>query len=254
MLFATLLFTAPVPAEPVAVRFQEGSVHGFLSLRASDGKLLASGDLTQMVHGNLVVSRLVFHFKDGSVDDEKTTFSQRGVFRLLSDHHIQRGPSFPKPIDVLINAVTGNVTVRYKDKERQKVETNHVDLPPDVANGVILNILKDIPPTQKETKLSYVAATPKPRLVKLFITPEGEESFSAAGASHKAVRFKIKVELGGLVGMIVPLIGKQPADVNVWITAGEAPPAFVKSEGPQYEGGPNWTIEMTSPVWPRAQK
>ena len=37
----------------------------------------------------------------------------------------------------------------------------------------------------------------------------------------------------------------------VWILEGEAP-AFVKSEGPLYFGGPVWRIELTSPVWPKA--
>jgi hypothetical protein len=95
-----------------------------------------------------------------------------------------------------------------------------------------------------------LAATPKPRLVKLVITPAGEDSFSAGGASHKAVRFSVKVELGGLVGLIAPLLGKQPHDTSVWILGGEAP-GFVRSEGPMYQGGPLWRIELASPLWPR---
>lgn len=252
-LFVAILFQPrPLPAEPVAVRYPEGSVHGFLVMRTPEGKLLASGDLTQVIHGTRAVSHLVFRFRDGSVDDETAVFSQRGTFRLISDHHIQRGPSFPQSTDVLVNASTGQVTVRYKDKDKEhdKVETAHLDLPPDVANGIILGILKNIPPDTEEMKLSYVAATPKPRLVHLSIKPQGEETFSAAGIRHKATRFKVKAELGGITGIIAPLIGKQPADTQVWVAGGEAP-AFVKLEGPLYLGGPIWTIEMTSPVWPR---
>jgi len=59
----------------------------------------------------------------------------------------------------------------------------------------------------------------------------------------------VKVEIGGLPGVIAPLIGKQPHDTAVWILPGEAP-AFVKSEGPFYQGGPIWRIELASPVWP----
>ncbi|MGI9072284.1 MAG: hypothetical protein ACR2JB_13445 [Bryobacteraceae bacterium] len=87
--------------------------------------------------------------------------------------------------------------------------------------------------------------------MKLSITPQGEETFSVAGAHHKATRFRVKAELGGIAGMIAPLVGKQPADTDVWVVGGE-PPAFVKSEGPRYLGGPIWSIEMTSPVWRRA--
>ncbi len=231
-----------------------GFGQGFLSLRASDGKLLASGDLTQIAHGNRVVFHVVFRFKDGSLDDETAIFCQQGAFQLLTDRHIQKGPAFPKPSDIFVNVSTGNVTIRSKDKGRRKVDTTHIDLPSDLANGVILDILKNIPATTtKETKLSYLAATPKPRLVKLTITPQPEETFSVAGARHQATRFEIKIDLGGIAGIIAPLIGKQPADISVWIAGGEVP-AFVKSVGPLYVGGPIWTIQMTSPVWPRASK
>jgi hypothetical protein len=129
-----LLRPGPLSAESIPVRYPEGTTHGFLALRTLEGKLLASGELTEVVHGYEVKSHLVFRFKDGSVDDDTAVFSQRGVFRLISDHHIQKGPSFPHPTNVLINAATGQVTVRYKDKDHEKVETDHLDLPPDLAN------------------------------------------------------------------------------------------------------------------------
>jgi hypothetical protein len=253
LLCAAFLQPAALLAEPVAVRHMEGTVHGFLVLRTAEGKALAAGDLTQVVQGGRLLSKLTFHFKDGSVDDETTVFSQRRVFQLLSDHHVQKGPSFPHPMDVLIDAATGQVTVRSTDGGKEKVETEHLDLPPDLANGLLLNLLKNLPTDAAETKVSYVAATPKPRLVKLAISPQGEEIFSVAGARHGAMRYDVKVKLGGLTGVVAPLIGKQPGDIHVWILAGQAP-AFVRMEGQFYEGGPVWTIELTSPVWPHSGK
>jgi hypothetical protein len=250
---AILLQPDLLPAEPVAVRYKEGSVRGFLALRTMEGKILAAGDLIQVIRGDRVVSSLIFRFKDGSVDEETAVFSQSGNFRLISDHHIQKGPAFPNPMDVLINASTGQVTVRYKDNGQDKVETERLDLPPDLANGIILNVLKNIRPDTSETKISYVAATPKPRLVKLSIRPQGKETFLVAGSRRNAMRFVVKVELGGITGIIAPLLGKQPEDTSVWIAGGQVP-AFVKMEGPLYQGGPIWSIELTSPVWPRAAR
>jgi hypothetical protein len=246
----TLLQPVPLAAEPIAVRYREGSVHGFLALRTLEGKILAAGDLTQTVRGNRLVSRLVFRFKDGSVDDATAVFSQQNTFRLISYRHIQKGPSFPVPMDVSINASTGQVTVRYTDDGKEKVETERLDLPPDLANGMVLNILKNIPPNTTETKVSYVAATPKPRLVKLSIVPHGEDKFSVAGSPYEATVFVLKVELGGITGVIAPVIGKQPPDTKVWIAGGRAP-AFVKAEQSLYSNGPIWRIEMTAPVWPK---
>jgi len=49
--------------------------------------------------------------------------------------------------------------------------------------------------------------------------------------------------------MVAPLIGKQPPNIQIWIIGGEAP-AFVREQGPLYEGGPILNIQLTSPVWP----
>src|SRR6266542_935528 len=70
-----------------------------------------------------------------------------------------------------------------------------------------LNLLKNIRPDAAETKVSYVATTPKPRLVKLSIVPRGDDGFSVVGAQYKATLFVVKVELGGITGLIAPLVG-----------------------------------------------
>src|SRR5512140_200845 len=62
----------PAAAAPVGVRFVEGSLHGFVVLRTLNNALIASGDLIQMHRGGAIESRMVFHFKDGSVSDETT--------------------------------------------------------------------------------------------------------------------------------------------------------------------------------------
>jgi hypothetical protein len=66
-----------------------------------------------------------------------------------------------------------------------------------------------------------------------------------------AIHYVIKVEIGGIAGLIAPLLGKQPPDIHVWILGGEAP-AFVKMEGPLFYGGAIWRIELASPVWPHS--
>lgn len=90
LVVAILLQPDVLPAEPVAVRYKEGSLHGFLVLRTMEGKILASGDLTQSLCGDNVVSSLIFRFRDGSIDEETVVFSQRGSFRLISNHRIQK--------------------------------------------------------------------------------------------------------------------------------------------------------------------
>jgi hypothetical protein len=248
----SLLSTAAISAEAVSVRHREGLVHGFLALSTLDGETLADGDLIQSARGDRVTSRLVFHFKDGSVHDETAVFSQSRTFRLLSDHLVQKGPAFPHPMEVSIDSRSGQVTVRYKDEDgHERVATERIDLPTDVGNGLILTLIKNVRPDAAQTTVSMVAATPKPRLVKLVIKPAGEEPFSIGGSPRKAIHYVVNVEIGGVTGLIAPLVGKQPSDSHVWILGGEAP-AFVKSEGPLSPDGPSWRIDLLSPVWPSA--
>jgi hypothetical protein len=246
----TLLLPAAVLSQsPVAVLHTEGLVHGFLVLRTLEGNALADGEVTQVARGDRVTSHLIFRFKDRSVHEETVVFSQRNSFRVISDHLLQKGPVFKHPMDVSIEGLTGQITVRYTDDDgKEKTESERLKLPPDIANGMTLTLLKNIRPNEPQTTVSMVAATPKPRLVKLLISPEGEDSFSVGGSSYKATRYVIKVEIGGVAGLAAPLIGKQPQDTRVWILGGDAP-VFVKLEGPLYQGGPTWRIEATSPVW-----
>ena len=127
LLAAVLACAAPLEpillsADQVRVRHTEGLMHGFLALRTLDGKRLADGEMTQVAEGDRVTSRLIFRFKDGSVYDDTTIFSQRGAFRLLSDHLVQRGPSFKQAMETSLEASSGQVTVRYKDQDgKEKV-------------------------------------------------------------------------------------------------------------------------------------
>jgi hypothetical protein len=242
------------PAETALVRHVQGTIHGFLELRDADGHVVASGESTQVVHGDQVTLRTVFTFKDGSIDDETAVFLQQRRFRLITDHHIQKGPSFPHPLDLMVDARSGQVTVRATGKDgKQDVQTSHVDLPSDLANGMVPVFLENMPPEKPETTVSMLVLSPKPRVVKLVIRPDGEEPFSIAGASQKAIHYEIKIEIGGLAGLVAPLVGKTPPNIQIWVVGGRAP-MFLKEQGPTYADGPIMTIELASPVWPDSSK
>ena len=252
LLTVIIVEAAVVGGEPVRVRRTEGLVHGFLTLKNLDGTLLADGDLLQSAVGNRVTSRLVFHFKDGSLHDETAVYSQRQEFRLISDHLVQKGPSFPKPVDMRIDASSGQVIVQYtEDRGEQKVVSEQMKLPLDLANGLIMTLLKNARPDAPPKSVGMVAATPKPRLVKLEISSAGEEPFSTGVTGRKATHYIVHVDIGGLSGLIAPLVGKQPPDSHVWILGGDTP-AFVKAEQPFFLGGDVWRIELASPAWPKS--
>ena len=232
-------------ADPVKVRHAAGTLHGFLEMETLEGKPLATGDLVQTVSGGRVTSRLTFHFRDGSIDDETTVFTQNRVLRLVSDHHIQKGPFFPHQLDFTVNA-TGQVSSLSTDKNgKEKRDDGHMDLPSDLGNGLPLTIMLNLTRDDAETKVPLLLVDGKPTMVELVIHPDGKETFTAAGAKHNAERYDAKIDISGIKGLIAPIVGKEPKDYRLWIADGPAP-VFLRSEGQLYAEGPVVRIQQVS--------
>jgi hypothetical protein len=232
----------------VSVRYREGTARGFLVLRSETGGILASGEFSQIPRGDTVKLRLVFHFRDGSLDDDTAVYAQKSTFRLITDRHIQRGRSFPDPFDITIDARSQQVSIRGSSNGGEAAKTEHMDLPPDLANGLLFNLIKNLPKDSPRIEVSYLALSTKPRMVKLAIAMEKEQQFTVAGRPLNAVEWDVKPELGGLTGLVAPMIGRQPPDSHVWIMEGGVP-TIVRVDAALYTGGPVWSIQLASPVW-----
>jgi hypothetical protein len=235
-------------ADLVPVRHIEGEALGFLVLRSLDGTVLADGELKQAVKANdpIVMDDLQFRFKDGSFYREITKFTQGREFRLVSDQVVQKGPSFKQESETWIDAKTGKITVRSREKGKEKLTEKHLDLPPDVSNGLLFILVKNVDPNAPGTTVSFVAASSKPRLAKMNISPATEKTFKVGLITIKAQHYVVKTKIEGVAGVLAPLMGKQPPDIHIWIAKSEAP-AFLEFEGPLSEDSPVWRIELAAP-------
>jgi hypothetical protein len=239
-------------AEQVPDVYRQGAVHGFLLLKDEHGKDIAVGDETNEIHDNVVHARTIFQFRDGSVDDEETVYHQGSVFQLIRDHHIQKGPSFPKPTDVTIDVPKGEVTWFDSSGKDKQPKRQHMHLPRDLANGMLPLLIENFPHDASDLKVSYLAVDSKPRLIQLTIKPDGSDKVVLGWSGREADRFNVHFELGGIAGAVAPLVGKQPPDIGIWTVDGTAGPVpvFVKLVGPLYESGPVWTVLLAAPTWP----
>lgn len=253
MLASTIALCASVGAQggPVAAHHRAGTAHGYLVIRSEAGEVLASGDLIQVVSGSRVTAHVIFHFKDGSLDDETTVFTQRGGFRLISDHHVQKGPFFSHPMDMRLDVPKGEATVQSDGKDgKDKGHSDKMKLPADLCSPpMLIPIAENL--TASGGQVSMVVATPKPRLVKLAFSVLGKDKFSIAGSEREAMHFQAKFDLQGLAGIIAPMVGKQPPDIEIWIEPGEVP-AFVKEQSQLAEDGPVVSIQEIGPVGPNS--
>jgi hypothetical protein len=243
-----LLTVAAASGQEVKVRVRDGSARGFLVVRNEAGAILASGEFSQVPQGDRIKGRLTLHFKDGSLYDEITVYSQNSTFHLISDRLVQRGPTFPDPYELTIDARSQTVTMHALSKPGQDAKTEHMEIPADTSNGLLFNLIKNLQSNDPEVKVSYVAPSTKPRMVKLAITMEKEGQFTVAARRIKATVWRVKAELGGLTGIVAPMIGKQPPDTHVWV-ADSGVPTIVRVDTALYVGGPVWSIQLASPVW-----
>jgi hypothetical protein len=232
----------PITAEEIAVTHPQGAAHGFVEVTTLEGTRIGVGDMMQKLHGDVVTSRLFIKFLDGSIDEETTVYSQRRVLHLISDHHVQRGPSFPKSLDATIDTASGQVT---STDPSGNVTRSHLDMPADVYNGLASGILMNISPAKPETKIAIVVASDKPRIVHLSMKNAGEAPFKMGGLARQAIDYVVHVEIGGVDGVVAPLVGKEPLDYHVLILNG-GDPAFIRERGQLYEGGPVWCIQQIS--------
>ena len=230
--------------------YRGGSMHGFLVVRSASGKLLGSGDFLQISHGDQLELQLILHFRDGSLHQETTVYEQTPNLRLVSDHLVQHGRFFSKPLDLLLES-NGSITSRITQNGKASVERTHQNLPADLSNGMLPSVLINVPAHAPGFQLSYLAPYGKGRLIQLQIQPAHAATFSVAGLRHQAAVYPVHLDLGGVIGVLAPIVGKQPDDLAVWIIEGESP-MIVREVGQLAEGGPVVSIEIAGSTFPTA--
>ena len=250
--FAVLISTA-ADAAPVSVRFPEGRAHGHLLLRSTAGEAIGSGEVTQVVkEANVVESRLVFNFKDGSLHDETVAFSQQRVFKMIRYRLIQRGPSFPEQIDASIDQRSGEYKVRYQapKADKEEVVTGRLDLPDDAYNGMFVVLLKNLLQGTNET-VTILAFTPAPQAIKLQLLFVDDQTVRIGESPTKARHYVLRPQMGKIQEFVGKFSGKLPADVHLecWMLASKVP-SFLQLEGPLQLMGPVVRIELVSPPLP----
>ena len=83
------------------------------------------------------------------------------------------------------------------------------------------------------------------------VSPSDRIRFQLEASRPKPCKhYTLNIDIGGVTGVVAKVVGKLSPSMHVWVAAGTAP-SFLRSEGPLYEGGPIWRIELASPTWPK---
>ena len=237
-------------AEPVAVRLVEGNYRAFLVVRTLEGAAIAHGEQSQKPAGRVVQTRLQLKFKDGSLHEETVAYTQAKVFRVERYRLVQRGPSFPT-MDVAFDRKAGQykAVTQSKKGEEEKTASGAFEIPADVYNGMTATLLKNLQGGARAAA-QMMAFTPKPIVIKMDLSTEGEDRISVGGHVKKVNRHLVKLDIGGLKGAVATLIGKDPPDLRYWLVQGDVA-VFARFEGPMFLNGPVLRIEQTTVQWPK---
>jgi hypothetical protein len=249
--FVVLLFllveTGTTFADQIAVHYQEGATHGSLNVKSLNGKEIGKGELTETVDGRRVSSKLTLNFANGSLYEETTDFSQDGVFRVLDYHMLQKGPSFRETLEMTIDAAKGVVTVHCDgqgDSCKNRDWTRHMQIPSDIANGIIPFVVRNISPKTNRVQVSMIVATPEPKLVHVSISPTALQRFSFDGSQLEATRYALTVDPGGMLAPLIKITGREPPPSFVWMLNGKVPSFLIAQRA--FLDGPVCRIEQAS--------
>ncbi len=148
LLLACALSSASISATPVAVLYQEGLLHGFLTLKTLDGTLHRGrrchpGPSWQSDHDPPHIP-LQGRFATGRKPPFSLNAATSGSSVITS---CRRGRRSSNATEVTIALSTGQVTIQYTDDDgKDKTVSERMKLPPDLANGLVLTLLKNLPP------------------------------------------------------------------------------------------------------------
>jgi hypothetical protein len=216
----------PQQVEP---RHHLGTLHGFPSMSDTNGQVIADGELTQERTGNRVRVRIRWAFADGREAEERDDFQVDGTLAQTRFFWVEtRKGTELRRFEVDFPEGTARSMTRNEKGEIQR-EDSKMDLPAGRAftgYGTALAVSELTPSPGDESRITFVAFTPKPRDVTLKVTRDKTERISVAGRSIPTDQYTLHPEIPFPASVFV-----SAKDAHLWLTH-SPPPAPVRAEEP----------------------
>ncbi len=227
MTFAVALALLLAAAQPPAVRWPPGTLHGFPSLSDAAGSVIADGELTQDLHGDALAVVVRWRFADGRRVEERDEF---GVGAGLAQRRFSwvetKGGVAQRRFEVDFTSGRASAATRQGNGELQRDE-ERLDMsgaPSFAGYGTALAVGQLGLSEGAEAEIGFVAFTPKPRTVTLGVRRDREERVVAADRSIRCDRFTLHPKIPFPVSLFAGA-----KDAHLWFTHGP-PPALVRAE------------------------
>ena len=215
--------------QQVKPRHALGTLHGFPSMSDTNGQVIADGELIQDREGDRVRVRIRWAFVDGREAEERDEFQVDGILAQTRFSWVEtRKNAELRRFEVDFSQGTARSVTRNEKGEIER-EDSKMDLPAGrsfTGYGTALAVSELIPAPGEESRITFVAFTPKPRDVTLKVTRDKTERISVAGRSLPTDQYTLHPEIPFPASIFV-----SAKDAHLWLTH-SPPPALVRAEQP----------------------
>jgi hypothetical protein len=165
----------------------------------------------------------------------------------------QRGPISTEDTEISLERATRTYRVKTKAHKngQEKVPEGTLDLPPNVYNGMVLTIAKNLPKGASET-VHMVAFTPAPRLIKLEVTPVDEHKALIGDLTKPAIHYLLQASARKLAQALRHVARSRATGLS-GLDRHRRGAGIREVRGATYATGPVWRVEVTSPRGPTSR-
>lgn len=227
---ALIIALALLPSSPPApeVRWTEGALRGYPTVRDEGGKIIADGTLTQTVNQGVLRTRTMLAFTDGTRVVERSAFGQGKVLEQLRwSWEERRGDAVLRSFSVDLTSGRAIGAKRKGDGTMQRWDKHLGDVRGAFVGMGFLYAVKNLRErldAGERIKLVAVAFTPTPRLIKVSLSRDATDTLQIGGRGVSAVRYTIHPEIPAVARLFI-----DAPDQHIWLSAA-SPPAFLRGE------------------------
>jgi hypothetical protein len=236
LLLLPALAVAREPGDPIKLEYVEGDVSAQQIIQDPQGKTIGVILYRQRRRGNVLETRRVAHFEDGSSDEDIAVARVGKTLEAMSGRTIIRDRKGQSVVDIKIDVAGGRVDGFYRDGDERKTVDDREKLEPGTYWGALIFIVaKNYAANAENGKLEFktVVPTPKPRVLTMELEPAGGGSVKIAGLTRKVEKYTLRPTLGFLIDPILHRF----SPTTEFDMEGTDPPGLVRYEGPRNYAG-----------------
>ncbi len=236
LLLSATLVEAREPGDPITLAYIEGDVSAQQLIQDPQGKVIGLILYDQRRRGDVLETRRVARFKDGSSDEDVAVARVGKTLEAVRGRSIIRDRKGKPVVDIEIDVAGGRVKGFYMDgKERTAVDDQETLEPGTYWGALIFIVAKNYAANADGGKLEFqtVVPTPKPRVLTMKYEPAGNGSVKIAGVTRKVDKYT----LGPTIAWLIDPILKRFVPPTDFMMAGDDPPGLVRYQGPRNYAG-----------------